>query len=101
MIRLELRNKEGQKVVHEQDYVSGRKVREAFEMMDKFESGEVAKEADALDIKVNFVASVFDDKAVTVDTIYDGIEGPQLLGELNRVVNEVLGGEKKDVAAEK
>ena len=93
MLRLELRNEKGQKVVHEQDFVSGRKVREVLEMMDQFASGEVNTEVEALDKKVNFVSSLFAD--VTTDDIYDGLEGPQLLKTLDEVIDQVLGREKK------
>lgn len=93
MIRLELRNEKGKKEVHEQDFVSGRKVREVLEMMDQFASGEVNTEVEALDKKVNFVSSLFVD--VTTDDIYDGLEGPQLLKTLDEVIDQVLGREKK------
>lgn len=99
MIRLELRNEKGQKVVHEQDFVSGRKVREVLEIMDDFSSGEVTKEVEALDKKVEFVAGLFKD--VTTDDIYDGTKGPELLKVLDGVIDQVLGREKKILQDEK
>jgi hypothetical protein len=101
MIRLELRNDKGQKVVHEQDFVRARKVREALEMMDQFDNGEITGEAKRLDKMVEFVAGVFDDKEVTTDAIYDGIPASQTLKELNRVIDEVMGREKKEETGEK
>lgn len=93
MLRLELRNEKRQKVVHEQDFVSGRKVREVLELMDQFAGGEVKTEVEALDKKVEFVSSLF--KEVTTDDIYDGLEGPKLLKTLDEVIDQVLGREKK------
>lgn len=101
MIRIELRDDKGRKVVHEQDFVRARKVREAFEMLDQFDTGEIIGEAKRLDKMVEFVASVFDDKEVTTDAIYDGLAGPDTLKELNRVIDEVMGREKKEELAEK
>lgn len=96
MIKLELienHNGKRKKVVHEQDFVSARKVREALVMQDQFDQDEITGEANRLDKMVEFAASLFDD--VTTDAIYDGLSGPEALPTLNRVIGEVMGHEKK------
>ncbi|WEG14156.1 hypothetical protein PU629_07265 [Pullulanibacillus sp. KACC 23026] len=93
MLRIELRNKQGEKVVKEQEFVPARKVREVLEMLDDFASGEVTKEVEALDRKVEFVAGLFPN--MTTDDIYDGLKSSELLKELDNVIDQVLGREKK------
>lgn len=99
MLRIEIYNKKHEKVVKEQDFIPARKVRQVFEIMDSFVSGEVTSDVEALDKKVEFVAGLF--KNVTSDDIYDGIEAPKLIETLDKVIDQVLGREKKTVEDEK
>lgn len=101
-LRLELRNKKGETVVHKQEFVSGRRVRVALEMQDEFERNMELTHTQTLDKLVEFVAGTFDDKAVTEDAILDGIEADELFEVLNGVVDQVMGKKKepKEVVAQ-
>ncbi|MCZ4248188.1 hypothetical protein O2313_11710 [Bacillus amyloliquefaciens] len=55
-----------------QGFVSGRKVREALALQDEMDKNENLSEAERLDKMVTFVADVFSDEKVTMDSIYDG-----------------------------
>ena len=49
MLRIELLNQKGEKVVYEQGFVSGRKVREALALQDEMDKNENLSEAERLD----------------------------------------------------
>jgi ribosomal protein S17E len=103
MLRIELRNEAGKKVVHEQGFISGRRVRVALEMQDEFERNVDMSQTEQLDKMLEFVADTFDDNDVTVDAILDGTESKNLMNVLSGVIDEVMGKEKeqpKEVAKE-
>lgn len=91
-IRIELENENGDKNVFEKNKVKGRAVRTAFKTMQEVqkadENGDYTKQLDAL---ISYVVSLFDNPKVTEDTLLDGLESEQLMSELMRVINDVIG----------
>lgn len=96
MLRIELRDKDKKKVVYEQGFISGRRVRSALEMQDEFERNLKLTQVQTLDKMLEFVADTFDDSNVTVDALLDGIESKNLMDELSRVIDELLGRDAVD-----
>ncbi|KXZ15298.1 hypothetical protein AXI59_02020 [Bacillus nakamurai] len=95
MLRIELLNEKGEKVVYEQDFVSGRKVREALALQDEMDKNENLSEAERLDKMVTFVASVFSDKKVTMDSIYDGTDSRKLMRTIVGIMDIIMGNEEE------
>lgn len=94
MLRIELFNEKGEKVVHEQGFISGRRVREALKMQDEFERNIEITQTETLDKMLEFVAGCFGEK-VTTDAILDGVPAPELMDTLAKVVSQVMGNEEK------
>lgn len=70
--------------------VKARVMREALVMNDE-NSREDISEVKKVDNMVSFVAGIFSESKLTADDIWDGLESSELIGELTRVMNEVMG----------
>ncbi|WP_445505821.1 phage tail assembly chaperone G [Niallia sp. 03091] len=104
MLRIELRNKKGEKVVYEQEFVSAKRVRVALEMQVEFDNNPELTELEYTDKMVEFVAGTFTDKKLTTDDIWEGLESHIFYDELDRIFNQVMGKDKqkpKETAEEK
>ncbi|AEB62460.1 MULTISPECIES: phage tail assembly chaperone G [Bacillus] len=95
MLRIELLNQKGEKVVYEQGFISSRKVREALALQDEMDKNENLSEAVRLDKMVTFVADVFSDEKVTMDSIYDGIDARKLMRTIEGIMDIVMGNEEE------
>ncbi|ALV02189.1 MULTISPECIES: phage tail assembly chaperone G [Bacillus] len=95
MLRIELLNQKGEKVVYEQGFVSGRKVREALALQDEMDKNENLSEAERLDKMVMFVADVFNDEKVTMDSIYDGTDARKLMRTIEGIMDIVMGNKEE------
>ncbi|MCZ4247053.1 hypothetical protein O2313_05830 [Bacillus amyloliquefaciens] len=96
MLRIELLNQKGEKVVYEQGFVSGRKVREALALQDEMDKNENLSEAERLDKMVTFVADVFNDEKVIDGSIYDGTEDARKLMRTIEGIMDIVMGNKED-----
>lgn len=107
-IKLKLRNKKGEFKTYYQEFVPYRKrldyLKEEAEITDVFEaienptSNERTKyELDLVEFRAEFVANLFDDKAVTKDAILDGMEPSDATEAImNIILYDVLGYKKED-----
>ena len=107
-IKLKLRNKKGEFKTYYQEFVPYRKrldylkeeaeITDAFEVIENPTSNERTKyELDLADFRAEFVANLFDDKAVTKDAILDGMEPSEAMDTImNIILYDVLGYKKED-----
>lgn len=92
-IKIELKNKKGELVVHKQTSVKARKVREALGIQIDIERDGMTVEN--LDKMVDYVASVFPKSSkLTGDDIWDGLDSWDLLPTVQRIISEVMGTEE-------
>ena len=118
-IKLKLRNKKGEFKTYYQEFVPYRKrldyLKEEAEITDEYEKfvqqlpvdtngKQIIPTADYTDdelklanFRAEFVANLFDDKAVTKDAILDGMEPSDATDEImNIIMYDVLGYKKED-----
>ena len=95
MLKIELINKNGEKVVYEQGFVSARRVYAALEMQKEFDNNPELTELEQAEKMVEFVAGTFDDKKVTTDAIWDGLESRNFYEEMFRILDQVMGKDKE------
>lgn len=102
MIELELRI-EGKKKTFKQQNISARAMRECIKFYEKAEKEEMS-ELEAIDSMIAIVADIFQDPAVTFDSILDGLTanelGPVLQGVFEQI-NDLGSNEKKSVGKKK
>ncbi|OTP10369.1 hypothetical protein A5844_002069 [Enterococcus sp. 10A9_DIV0425] len=99
MIKLALKQQDGETKIFTQEFVSGRKLRNMLVFFKKVEKENV-DELEMLDELVNTVANLFDNDLVTFDTIWDGIEASKMAETLRDVLNQAMGKEEKKPVAE-
>ena len=107
-VKLKLRNKKGEFKTYYQEFVPYRKrldylkeeaeITDAFEAIENPTSNERTKyELDLADFRAEFVANLFDDKAVTKDAILDGMKTSDAMDTImNIILYDVLGYKKED-----
>lgn len=107
-IKLKLRNKKGEFKTYYQEFVPYRKrldylkeeskITDVFEKIENPTSNERTKyELDLVEFRAEFVANLFDDKAVTKDAILDGMEPSDATEAImNIILYDVLGYKKED-----
>lgn len=107
-IKLKLRNKKGEFKTYYQEFVPYRKrldylkeeakITDVFEKIENPTSNERTKyELDLIEFRAEFVANLFDDKAVTKDAILDGMEPSDATEAImNIILYDVLGYKKED-----
>lgn len=101
MIELELKV-EGKKKTFKQQDVSARAMRECIKFYEKAEKEELS-DLDAIDAMIAIVADIFQDPAVTFDSILDGLSGNELVPVLQNVFEQMngLGSDEKKSAGKK
>lgn len=101
MIELELKI-EGKKKTFKQQDISARAMRECIKFYEKAEKEELS-DLDAIDAMIAIVADIFQDPAVTFDSILDGLSGNELVPVLQNVFEQMndLGSDEKKSAGKK
>lgn len=101
MIELELKV-EGKKKTFKQQDISARAMRECIKFYEKAEKEELS-DLDAIDAMIAIVADIFQDPAVTFDSILDGLSGNELVPVLQNVFEQMndLGSDEKKSAGKK
>ncbi|EOS7804895.1 hypothetical protein AB1I58_08445 [Enterococcus hirae] len=94
MIKLQLKQQDGETKTFTQEFVSGRKLRNMLVFFKRVEKENI-DELEMLDELVNTVANLFDSELVTFDTIWDGIEASKMAETLRDVLNQAMGKEEK------
>ncbi|MDT2403645.1 hypothetical protein P7D43_14820 [Enterococcus avium] len=96
MIELQLKI-EGKKKIFKQQDISARAMRECIEFYEKADKEELS-DLDAIDSMIAIVADIFQDPAVSFDSILDGLTanelGPTLQGIFEQI-NDLGSDEKK------
>lgn len=107
-IKLKLRNKKGEYKTYYQEFVPYRKrldylkeesvITDAFEQLENPTSIERTEyELNLANFRAEFVANLFDDKAVTKESILDGMEPSDATDVImNIILYDVLGYRKED-----
>ena len=101
MIKLELFDPNTEETkVHQQGFVSSRKLRKALEVFKNFEAVDEegnpkVDEIQQMDIMVAYIANdLFDAKEVTEDAIWDGVPSTEFSNTLTKILNEVVGNDE-------
>ncbi|HJE96592.1 MAG TPA: hypothetical protein K8V00_03135 [Ligilactobacillus acidipiscis] len=87
-IKIKLRDKKGQTHSYEQSWIPTRKLIESFDI--NTENYPTLKEY--YEKTIDFVASVFDDKRVTSDTILDGVSAQEFDDFMADFFDQLAGG---------
>lgn len=101
MIELELKI-DGKKKVFKQQDIPARAMRECIKFYEKAEKEELS-DLDAIDSMIVIVADIFQDAAVTFDSILDGLSASQLVPVLQSVFEQIngLGNDEKKSSGKK
>ncbi len=91
-VRIELKNKKGEKVVHENLDTTGKDYRKALEAIKNLNS-EGVKMWDQLDIYLDFAVGIFRESKLTSDQILDGLPSEKVISTLDDVLGQVMGAE--------
>ncbi|HGF7174118.1 phage tail assembly chaperone G [Enterococcus hirae] len=93
-VRIELKNKKGEKVVHENLDTTGKDYRKALEAIKKLNS-EGVKMWDQLDTYLDFAVEIFRESKLTSDQILDGLPSEKVISTLDGVLGQVMGAESE------
>lgn len=89
---LKIEQEDGSFLEFKKDRIKARWVKEVFKMEKKVaELGKKEDYAGALDLRVKFVTELFNDKKLTPELVYDGIESDMIVGELDRITKDIVG----------
>ncbi|EME3580403.1 hypothetical protein QL848_000628 [Enterococcus faecium] len=91
-VRIELKNKKGEKVVHENLDTTGKDYRKALEAIKNL-NNEGVKMWDQLDIYLDFTVGVFRESKLTSDQILEGLPSEKVISTLDGVLAQVMGVE--------
>lgn len=91
-VRIELKNKKGEKVVHENLDTTGKDYRKALEAIKNL-NNEGVKMWDQLDIYLDFAVGVFRESKLTSDQILEGLPLEKVISTLDGVLGQVMGVE--------
>ncbi|EGP5218264.1 MULTISPECIES: phage tail assembly chaperone G [Enterococcus] len=91
-VRIELKNKKGEKVVHENLDTTGKDYRKALEAIKNL-NNEGVKMWDQLDIYLDFAVGVFRESKLTSDQILEGLPSEKVISTLDGVLGQVMGVE--------
>ncbi|WP_165005629.1 MULTISPECIES: hypothetical protein [unclassified Enterococcus] len=91
-VRIELKNKKGEKVVHENLDTTGKDYRKALEAIKNL-NNESVKMWDQLDIYLDFAVGVFRESKLTSDQILEGLPSEKVISTLDGVLAQVMGVE--------
>lgn len=91
-VRIELKNKKGEKVVHENLDTTGKDYRKALEAIKNL-NNEGVKMWDQLDIYLDFAVGVFRESKLTSDQILEGLPSEKVISTLDGVLAQVMGVE--------
>jgi hypothetical protein len=91
-IKLNLRDEKGTVKHYIETEVPGKKLLEYLEMLEGFEAGEFTA-VQILERKLEFVASIFNDKDVTAESVLTGLNSYDVIPEVERIIREVIGAE--------
>lgn len=91
-LEIKVRNKEGQRVAYECDFLPVYKYREYLEMSARHEDKEnPMPEAEKLDEQLTFIASIF--PGLSSDEMYQGLEMSELNDIIGKVFVRLIGGD--------
>lgn len=89
-VRIELKNKKGEKVVYENLDTTGKDYRKALETIKKLnEDGATA--LTHLDVYLDFAVGIFRDSKLTSDQILDGLPSEKVIEVLDNILGDVMG----------
>ncbi|EMF0108799.1 hypothetical protein OU491_000553 [Enterococcus hirae] len=91
-VRIELKNKKGEEVVHENLDTTGKDYRKALEAIKNLNS-EGVKMWDQLDIYLDLAVGIFRESKLTSDQILDGLPSEKVISTLDDVLGQVMGAE--------
>lgn len=89
-IRIELKNKNDEKVVYTQNKVTARSFRRGLEVTAALEE-QGGSPVKAIDDMIDFVVELFDNPKVTEDTILDGLDSDELMPAIQSIIQAVMG----------
>lgn len=92
-IRIDLINGKGEKDTYTQTLLPVQKLIDGLELQEQFETDQIKTEAEGVLKKVEFVASVFDDKRVTADSILKGLDVRDFKTNIDGIINIVMGAD--------
>lgn len=95
-LRLELKKKNGDVVVYEQDKVPASRVLDFWELQAKLEAGDTSyTPKDYLVDRIDFCASLFSAKAVTQKAILEGLNAWELEETIDNIILTAMGVKKE------
>nr|DAF53313.1 MAG TPA: hypothetical protein [Siphoviridae sp. ctHjK2] len=94
-LSITLFDENGDKVSYEQDKVPGKRVLDFWDLQEKCASPDYTPKQNLLD-RVDFVASLFDQKAVTADAILNGLNSWELEGTVDNLILTAVGVRHED-----
>lgn len=99
---LKIEQEDGSFLEFRKEKIKARWVKEFFKLEKEVAAlGNKGKYAEALDLRVNFVVSLFNDKRLTPDVIYDGVDSDKIIEELDRISEDIVGKAEGDAVGEK
>lgn len=90
VLEIKVRNKDGEKVVYENQFMPVRKYRDYLELQVRLTDSDLS-EADKLEEQLTFITSLF--PGLTVEAMYDGLEMSELNDIIARVFTKLIGGD--------
>lgn len=98
MVEITLYDKNDKPTTHKAGKVRARVLKETMKVVVRAEQNELS-EMDYLDEIVRIIVLVFNNKAITEDTIYDGIYAEDFNSTIDSVVSQIMGGVTADSEA--
>lgn len=94
-LSITLFDENGDKVTYKQDSVPGKRVLDFWELQEKYTNPDYTPKENLLD-RVEFVASLFDAKAVTSDAILNGLNAWELEETVDNLILTAVGVRHED-----
>lgn len=92
-IRIDLINNNGEKDTYTQTLLPVQKLIDGLELQEQFETDQIKTESEGVLKKVEFVASCFDDKRVTTESILNGLDVRDFVDKIDGIINIVMGAD--------
>ena len=94
-LSITLFDKNGDVVTYTQDKVPGKRVLDFWELQEKYSNPDYTPKQNLLD-RLEFVASLFDAKAVTADAILNGLNAWELEETVDNLILTAVGVHRED-----
>jgi len=98
---LEIEQEDGSILRFKKEKIKAHWIKEVFKMEKKIsELGRKGNYADALDMRIDFVVSLFNDPNLTPELVYNGVDSDKIVEELDRITGDIVGKTEEKTAGE-